>query len=148
MCKSLVLAVLAVVLSAPAAAQIYKWVDGSGVTHYSEKPPENGKSKEVQLREASPASAKPKVGPDTTLQERERAFNQRQVAREQAEAKQAKESAVTEKWCKEARIALADMQRAPRMYELNDKGERVYVSDKVREDSIAAHQADYDQHCK
>lgn len=30
---------------APASAQVYKWVDERGVTHYSERPPPNAKAK-------------------------------------------------------------------------------------------------------
>lgn len=42
---------------APAAnAQIYKWVDANGVTHYGERPQGNAKAKLVELRDASPQS--------------------------------------------------------------------------------------------
>ncbi len=42
---------------APAAnAQVYKWVDANGVTHYGERPQGNAKAKPVELRDASPQS--------------------------------------------------------------------------------------------
>ncbi len=30
-------------------AQVYKWVDADGVTHYSQQPPENGSAKEMSV---------------------------------------------------------------------------------------------------
>jgi len=43
--------------AAPAFAQVYKWVDERGVTHYGERPPQGGKASEVPNRLASPAPA-------------------------------------------------------------------------------------------
>src|SRR6266436_1286604 len=42
--------------AAPAFAQVYKWVDERGVTHYGERPPQGGKASEVPDRLASPPS--------------------------------------------------------------------------------------------
>src|SRR5258708_21414010 len=39
----------------PSFAQVYKWVDERGVTHYGERPPQGGKASEVPNRLASPA---------------------------------------------------------------------------------------------
>jgi len=146
--KKIVLALMSVLLAAPAAAQVYKWVDGAGVTHYSEKPPETGKSKEVQLHGATPAGASPNPGLDASLQERDRAFRQRQAAREQDEAKQAKDRARLEQQCKSERNALADMRQISRLYEMNDKGERVFLTDAQRDEKLASRQAEYDKFCK
>src|SRR5258708_39652254 len=41
-------------VAAPALAQVYKWVDERGVTHYGERPPQGGKASEVPDRLASP----------------------------------------------------------------------------------------------
>src|SRR6267154_5920581 len=42
-------------VAAPAFAQVYKWVDERGVTHYGERPPQGSKASEVPDRLASPA---------------------------------------------------------------------------------------------
>ena len=54
---SIVLAgALAAALPALAPAQMYKWVDEKGVTHYSESPPPSGKSQPVPIKpRADPA---------------------------------------------------------------------------------------------
>jgi hypothetical protein len=41
-------------VAGPALAQVYKWVDERGVTHYGERPPQGGKASEVPDRLASP----------------------------------------------------------------------------------------------
>ena len=142
-------------LSPEAHAQVYKWVDAAGVTHYGEQAPENAKSKEVKLRESHPASAAvPASGAASApaakgnnLQDKERAFRQRQVARDEDEAKQAAFRAKREEECKAARLNLADIRQTPRLYDVNEKGERVFMSDKQRDDLIASRQEAYNQNC-
>jgi uncharacterized membrane protein YqiK len=142
-------------MSFAANAQVYKWVDSKGVTHYDEKPPENSKSKEVRLRESTPSNkpapgaAAPAAGAGAgSLQERDRAFRQRQAAREEEEAKQANARTQREAECKEARSKLADLRQTPRLYDMNEKGERVFLSDKQRDETIAAREQEYNQFCK
>src|SRR5258706_13780417 len=43
-------------VAAPALAQVYKWVDERGVTHYGERPPKGGKASEVPDRLRPPPS--------------------------------------------------------------------------------------------
>jgi Domain of unknown function (DUF4124) len=49
--------------AAPACAQVYKWVDERGVTHYGERPPQGGKASEVPNRLGSPALSSPQAPP-------------------------------------------------------------------------------------
>ena len=41
----------------PVSAQVYKWVDENGVTHYEERPPQGQKATEVPDRLATPDPA-------------------------------------------------------------------------------------------
>lgn len=50
MWKVLLAASAVALLSLPAAAQLYKWVDEKGVTHYSEKPPPDGRAKSLDIK--------------------------------------------------------------------------------------------------
>jgi len=155
----LALLFLAMAACASAQAQVYKWKDANGVIHYDDKAPEGGKAKEVHLREASPAGAAPaavpgkdsKDGKDSgkqTLREKEIELRTRRIEREQADAKKAQERAARESECKKAAADLADKRRIPVLYDLNDKGERIYKSDMEREAWLAEQQKEYDQHCK
>jgi len=49
---------------APASAQVYKWVDERGVTHYGERPPQGGKASEVPDKLGSPGGVPPKPPAD------------------------------------------------------------------------------------
>jgi glutaredoxin len=40
----------AIALMLPAAAQVYKWTDPSGKTHYGDAPPDDAKKQEVKIR--------------------------------------------------------------------------------------------------
>ena len=138
-----------IVLLQPAAyAQVYKWVDAAGQTHYGEKPPENVKSREVQIHNASTTGGGDAAPGNASLQEREQAFKRRQAAREQAEAKEAKESAAMEERCKAAKRNLATLNQVGRVAETNDAGERVYLNDDQRAALLAAKQQDVDQNCR
>jgi hypothetical protein len=139
----------ALLFSCLAQAQVYKWVDAKGVTHYDEKPPENMKSKEVTLRNASPSGAvAPANTADPAWKEKERAFKQRQVERNEAEAKKTRDQARLDTECQKTRANLSDMRAANRVYARNDKGEREFLSDKDRESAIAARQEEYNQNCR
>lgn len=37
-------------LALPAAAQVYKWTDSSGKTHYGDRPPEDAKKQELKIQ--------------------------------------------------------------------------------------------------
>lgn len=52
-------------IAAPAFAQVYKWVDERGVTHYGERPPQGRKASEVpnKLGTPGPASATTESAP-------------------------------------------------------------------------------------
>ncbi|WP_339799668.1 DUF4124 domain-containing protein [uncultured Marinobacter sp.] len=56
-------------LSFSAAAQVYKWTDENGVTHFGSQPPP-GQQEEVAIRESSPGSmgAERRVQPDVVRQ--------------------------------------------------------------------------------
>jgi glutaredoxin len=47
--KAILLLGLAAMLAAPAYAQMYKWVDAQGVTHYSDRPPPVGDAEKLDL---------------------------------------------------------------------------------------------------
>jgi hypothetical protein len=67
-------------LASPAYAQIYRWVDENGRTHYSEKKEEAGKAKTDELR-FKPQPASPQ-GADSSAQhwrDQESQFRQRRI---------------------------------------------------------------------
>ena len=140
----------ALFLPLAAGAQVYKWVDANGVTHYGERPPEKTKSKEVRLREATPRPSKESAastGYAATLKDRELEFRKRQALRERDETRLAEEKVQRDQDCRVARAEMADLRATRRLYELNDRGERVFMSDTQRDAEVVRREAEYNRRC-
>lgn len=131
-----------------ASAQVYKWKDASGVTHYGSQPPANVKNSELKLKDSSTSSGANSAPPENaSLKQKELDFRKRQAQREQDETRLAQERAKRDEDCRAARLQLADLRLSGRVYELNDRGERVFMSDTQRDAEIARREAEYNRRC-
>jgi uncharacterized protein DUF4124 len=120
-------------LAMPLSAQVYKWVDENGKTHYSDKPHDK-QSETVQIRKT------PKLDPEleTRLKKQKRLLEvmdeERQESRENKAAK-AEEKRKRESNCIKARKNLQDINNASFLYEESDdpNNPKVYsVEDRVK----------------
>lgn len=123
-------------LLVPAIAQVYKWVDEKGATHYGERPPEGKKAQEVEQRLANPGPAPGKAA-QPSWKEQDLEFRRRRIETDQTEAKDQQRAASQRQACNQARDQLAQMKSARRLYRLDEKGERVFQSDDERNASVA-----------
>jgi uncharacterized protein DUF4124 len=138
---------VALLLSAGAAfGQVYRWVDEKGVTHYGAQPPQGAKAREVDDKLATPPGAA--APPREDWQQKEREFRQRQIQSGEAEAKKAQEGERRRAVCNEQRDRLARLRQAPRTYQLDEKGERVFLDDRQRDDAIARQEKTVAQYCQ
>jgi hypothetical protein len=120
----------------PAYAQVYKWVDEKGVTHYGERPPQGKKAEEVGQRLANPGPAPGKAA-QPSWKDQDLEFRRRKIEAEQNEAKDRQREDAQRQGCNQARDQLAQMRSARRLYRLDEKGERVFQSDDERNASVA-----------
>lgn len=139
-------------LALPAAADMYKWVDEKGVTHYSETPPPEGtKAKKLDLVPSPPnaPAAKPESPEDWKAREIE--FRRRRIQKENAEATekaQGEHSAeVRKERCAEAQRRLDLLGAGRPLYHVNEKGERVYMEESERATQSARWRKEVDQYC-
>lgn len=142
-------ALFALTLAGPLGAQVYKWVDSNGVTHYGSAPPAAGKSKEVPIKDPS-ARAGGEAGGSAyanSLKSKETEFRKRQVQREQDEARVAEEKTKRDTECRRIRADISDLRNVPRLIETNEKGERVFISDAKRESELARQEAELQRRC-
>jgi len=87
------LAFLLVLVSAPAAAQVYRWIDRAGTVHYSdEAPPKGVKATELAI-DTKPGSATPDAQDCPTVRCQGERMEERIARREQADARAAAERA-------------------------------------------------------
>lgn len=142
------LVVLAATMVLPAQAELYKWTDADGHVHFTDKKPESSPGKVETLKaprvtgpggrtaENAPAAGssngdllqRQKRMADILAQEREQ--GEQQAARKQAEL------AARKRKCLELRDYRRNVEGS-RLYDINDKGERVFIDDKQ-----------YDQHLR
>ena len=123
-------------LVVPAAAQVYKWVDETGTTHYGERPPQGTKAKAVEQHLANPGPA-PGTAAQPGWKEQDLEFRKRRIQAEQTEAKSKQLEESQRRACTQARNQLTQLNLARRVFRLDEKGEPVFQSDEERNASIA-----------
>lgn len=138
-------------------ASVYKWVDEKGVTHYSgTPPPSEQKAKKIEVKPPSPVSGAEGGGGEVkSWQQKEQEFQKRQAEREEARKQQEaadtaarREAKIREERCATAKHNLETLQMRKPVYRTDEKGERVYVDDRVRAAEIARMKKEIETFCK
>ena len=140
-------------LAAPASAQVYKCVDASGKTVYSQSPCPAGQSSKTISRSAPAAEqpaadakpgAKPPANPEQEYRKRqaERAEADKKAAEEETKAKARAEN------CTRAREALAQFDMGGRFAGVDAKGEKYFYDDNRIAQERARAQQLADESCK
>lgn len=116
-------------LPLPTMAGVYKWTDTNGQVHFGDRPPAEKPAEEVTINAAPP-------GKDAAANERIRKMNefldQRQAEREVLQAEEAKirrQAEMQDTRCRKLRAQLKHMASVSTFYNLNEQGERVFVSE-------------------
>ena len=139
-------------LAAPASAQVYKCVDASGKTVYSQSPCPPGQSAKVLSRKpaavpdapATKGGAKPAANP-------EQEYRKRQKEREEADKKAGEQSAEAKRMqeqCQRARESVAQYEMGGRFSGMNEKGERYFMDENQIAQAKARAQALVTESCK
>ncbi|MFL1468190.1 DUF4124 domain-containing protein [Marinobacter sp. DUT-3] len=120
---------LLILSPAVSVAEVYRWVDEDGRTHFGDRPPTQAASQEVKV-ESAPARV------DNSARDRQQKVNafleQKQQERDQqraADAKAEKQAAKRAEQCSKLRARLKYMDSVSTFYNLNEQGERVFVSE-------------------
>jgi hypothetical protein len=143
---------VATLLAAPASAQVYKCVDASGKTVYSQVPCPTGQAAKVLKSTTPPAGetaeakpgAKPPANPEQEFRKRqaERAEADKKAGEEEAKAKQRQEA------CTRAREAMAQFDMGGRFAGVDAKGERYFYDDNRIAQEKARAQAQVSENCR
>ena len=126
---------ITVLFLSPAIGQteIYKWVDENGKVHFDDRPGSGNKEKiTVKTKETSSS-------PDTELQERVEKekklldiYEEERQGKNLKKAEQLEEKSKMKKRCAEAKDYQKSMVAASGLYNLDEKGERVILSEEER----------------
>ncbi|MGH8554481.1 MAG: DUF4124 domain-containing protein [Gammaproteobacteria bacterium] len=122
-------------------AEVYKWVDDQGKVRYSDAPPRGTVSKKVELPVSTPQQRE-------NARERLKAFldqrkaqetlhNQEQVDKREAQAAKRREKGKRVGRCLAAQEQFDLLQLGRPVFDMDEKGQRVYLEDKDRPVLIA-----------
>ena len=137
-----------------AHAQVFKCVDSSGKTVYSQSPcPTGAKSKTISSSPPPASASAPADKKGAPLTQAERDQEARKKAQEKtAEDKKAADAAARETQlaenCKRAREQLAGYEAGGRISRINAQGERYYLSEEEIAREKGSAQAAVGQNCK
>ncbi|VVM75115.1 hypothetical protein PS662_02006 [Pseudomonas fluorescens] len=120
------------------AAQIYKWVDAQGVTHFDAQPPQGQEATTVVT--PSPSAEKPPVPP------RSNAIGDQQAIDKSVKKQIAEQQAQLKVFCEQARTNLAQLQNNPRLRE-DVGGEMRRLTDEQRQERTAEAQRQIAENC-
>ncbi len=129
-------ALAAIAFAMPAAAALYKWTDASGRVVYSDQPPVGNVKFDVVG--GAPAPANPNAAKE--LANREADFKKRQMDQAEAATKDEKaraEAVRANNYCMQVKNQIMGLQQPNvSMYRLNEKGERVLMTDAERKAEV------------
>lgn len=144
--------IMAALVAAPASAQVYKCVDASGKTVYSQSPCPAGQSSKTISRSAPAEEAAPEAKPGAKPPANpEQEYRKRQAERADADKKAAEEDAKTkqrQEACTRAREALAQFDMGGRFAGVDAKGEKYFYDDNRIAQERARAQALANESCK
>ena len=135
-------------------AEVYKWVDADGKTHFGDQKPNTGKSEKLTLptrTEQREDSAGPASPPPEDYRVRQRklldAISEERALKEEQAKKQAERAAQQQNDCLQLKDYLRSISSG-RIYTLNNKGERVYDSDAAQTAEINKVKEHIRLHCQ
>jgi hypothetical protein len=149
-----ILALLMMIVSATAAAQISKCIDKSGrVVGYGNECPDGTRSEQSAVKGTPAASPTPASAPQQkSLAERDADFRKRQIEKQEAEAKAEKKSAEAEQRrtaCESSQAYLKTLQNGQRVTRTDAKtGERTFLADADYPNEIAKAERSIATSCK
>lgn len=139
-------AVCLVVCPLIAGAQtMYKWVDEKGVTHFSENPPPDGTKGAAKIEVKTRQPEKPAV--DNWREKEQEAKQRRAKQGLQDENARRQEENLNQRRCKDAQRRIDTLENYSRVFELDDKGKRVYMDDSKRAAELKEARGDASRYC-
>ena len=113
-----------------AATEIYKWVDENGQTHYSERPVDENASK-IEI-ERPPETDSETLKRAEQREKMLRIYEEERLQKKQEDLKAQQKEEKRKQQCSQAKSRLERLSYDVPLYRIDEKGERVYLSDEDR----------------
>ena len=142
------LALLLFVASFSVSAEIYKWTDDNGQTHYSQTPPADGQAQKVDVPPPPPIDAEQAQQQVDELIERQQEEDKaRQEQEQQAQEEAAQQAAVEEK-CRILRENLTLYQNNPGRRVVDAEGNVTRMVEEERQQKMQEFQEQIELYCQ
>jgi len=144
----LLLLIVALPVSFPAMAEIYKWVDDQGRVNYSDR--SDGGSSSLQVEVDDSPSTSPAIDSLSREEKRRRLLETMQEDRYEKENRRAKEKAERKRdhrMCIQYKDRMRLYEQVGRLYKLDNDGNRNYMSNEERDGSVRDLQARINKYC-
>lgn len=139
---------LCIVFGTAQAGSVYKWVDEQGNTHYSQEP-HGSSAKEMNIK-TNPATSSTTSEEMDELQKQVEEIDkskQEQAKKDEKTAIEQKNKEIRAKNCSNAKSRYNTLNAGGRLYEVDEKGERFYLDDSMRQSRLAEAQKAIDEWC-
>lgn len=130
-------------------ADVYRWVDDKGQVHYGDKLPKGISGSAIDMPKVEPSVA-PSVNDAERRQRQQKIIETLSTERKEREdaRKEAREKKVKLKAdCEKFKRRLVESESIHRYYRRNEKGERVYMTDKERVAADNKRKQQYNERC-
>lgn len=145
---------LSIALALPShAAQIYKWVDENGVTHFTQYAPPNKESKAINSRQNTSTSASSNESTSSPqssiMQEYEKLEKQLKELEEAQDGSQKEQqiALVKKQNCEKGQKGLEELLRSPRIRLKQKNGEVKLLTEKERQQKIDIARQSIEKNC-
>lgn len=141
---------MGLVLAGPeAAAEVYKWVDEDGVTHYSQTPPDSDQADRVEVDAPKPPDDeidRAQEELEAVAKENEERRKERKKGEKEA-AEEAEKQAYLEKRCAELRSSLEELKNNRRILTSEGEDGTRRMSEEERRKRVAERRKQIDKEC-
>lgn len=150
---------LAVLGLQTASAEVYKWIDAEGRVYFSDRPAQAGaETVHMPGTQAGPAgapaapaaAAAPSDPPEERLEKQRKllhAFEEERRQKRDTQEQERQDQAERQHNCVLARDNLQSLEQASGVYQLGPDGERIFLDEAQREQSLAGARAAVEQWC-
>ncbi len=133
-------------------SEVYRWVDGNGRVHFSDNAPQSQAAEVVQLsNDGSESTLGAQAGTIADQLQRQKHLSQvleeERLAKDAQRKDKAAKALQQDRYCERFKNRLAYLDSAGLIYDENDDGTRVYLSDEEGDRYRAEMKARYRQDC-
>ncbi len=147
--KRLIILAFAAALAPAALAQLYKYVDKDGKTVYSDTPPANTDSKQINVPVSRPTDAPPAAAKSAVERDKDLEKGRKSVADKQKKSdEEAARTAQNELRCTQLKGNYEMYTQGGKIQKTNDKGEREIMSDAEIDSARERTRREMEEACK